>query len=184
MVSVVARRQQVERPEAADVRAAASGDAAAFERIVRAVSGHVWRYVVHLIGDPILTEDVVQEVLLRVHRKLRTLRDPERFVPWLLAMARNAAYDAGRTRKRQQLHLVSDDQIPETRTASDPHLRVEIEDALSHLTHELREALVMVGVIGLSYEEVASALGVPEGTVKSRVFRARKQMMEMLDDVV
>ncbi len=53
--------------------------------------GHVWRYVVHLLGDPVLAQDVSQEVFIRVHRKLGTLRDPDRFVPWLMTIARNAA---------------------------------------------------------------------------------------------
>lgn len=174
----------MDRPEAALVRAAALGDAAAFDQLARSVQGHVWRYVLHLVGDPSLADDVVQEVLLRVHRKLGTLRDPDRFVPWLLALARNAAYDAGRARRRHQLHLVSDQEAVETRAAVDPHLSVEIEDALSRLSPDLKEALVMIGIVGLSYEEAAPALGVPEGTVKSRVFRARKQLLEILNSVV
>lgn len=174
----------MERPEAAMVRAAAVGDPVAFHELARAIQGHIWRYVVHLVGDPTMADDVVQEVLLRLHQKLRTLRDADRFVPWVLALARNAAYDAGRARRRDRLHLVAADEVVGTRAAGDPHLEVEIEDALGRLAPDLREALVMVGIVGLSYEEAAVAVGVPEGTVKSRVFRARKQMLEMLNSVV
>lgn len=174
-------------PDAADVVAAASGDVAAFERLVRAMQGPVWRYVVHLVGDHSLAEDVSQEVFLRVHRKLHTLRDPERFVPWLLATARNAAFDASRYRKRRPVELVGDRDVWSSRDAQDPHISLEVWDALARLDDQLRESVVLVGMIGLTYHEAADAIGVPEGTVKSRTFRARKLLVEMLgpgdDDV-
>lgn len=167
-------------PDAADVLAAASGDVAAFERLVRQMQGPVWRYVVHLVGDHSLAEDVAQEVFLRVHRKLHTLRDSQRFVPWLLATARNAAFDAGRHRKRRPVELVGDRDVWTSENAQDPHISLEVWDALARLDDPLREAVVLVGMIGLTYHEAADAIGVPEGTVKSRTFRARKLLMEML----
>lgn len=170
----------MEGPDAADVLAAASGDVAAFERLVREMQGPVWRYVVHLVGDHSLAEDVAQEVFLRVHRKLHTLRDPERFVPWLLATARNAAFDAGRHRKRRPVELVGDRDVWTSEHAQDPHISLEVWDALARLDDPLREAVVLVGMIGFTYHEAADAIGVPEGTVKSRTFRARKLLMEML----
>lgn len=167
-------------PDAADVVAAAAGDSDAFERIVRQMQGPVWRYVVHLVGDHALAEDISQEVFLRVHRKLHTLKDPERFVAWLLATARNAAFDAGRYQKRRPLELVGDREVWSPQHVHDPHLSLEVWDALGRLDHQLRESVVLIGMIGLTYEEAAEAIGVPEGTVKSRTFRARKLLMEML----
>lgn len=168
-------------PDAADVVAAASGDVLAFERLVRHMQGPVWRYVVHLVGDPGLAEDVSQDVFLRAHRKLHTLQDPERFVPWLLATARNAAYDAGRYKKRRPVELVGDRDLGSSPDHGDPHLAVEVQDALDRIDETLREALVLVGVIGLTYQEAAELIMIPEGTVKSRVFRARKLLMTMLE---
>lgn len=168
-------------PDAADVVAAASGDVAAFERLVREMQGPVWRYVVHLVGDHSLAEDVSQEVFLRVHQKLHTLKDPERFVPWLLATARNAAFDAGRYRRRRPVDLVGDRDLWSSDNAEDPHVSLEVWDALARLDDQLRESVVLVGMIGLTYQETADAIGVPEGTVKSRVFRARKLLVEMLE---
>lgn len=81
----------MDRPDAADVEAAAAGDVVAFERLVGAMHGHVWRYVVHLLGDPVLAQDVSQEVFIRVHRKLGTLRNPDRFVPWLISSTESSA---------------------------------------------------------------------------------------------
>lgn len=166
-------------PDVADVLAAASGDIPAFERLVRHMQGPVWRYVVHLVGDPGLAEDISQEVFLRTHRKLHTLHDPERFVPWLLATARNAAYDAGRSRKRRPVELVGDREIGSADNG-DPHVGIEVRDALDRIDESLREALMLVAVIGLTYQEAAEITGVPEGTVKSRVFRARRLLIETI----
>ncbi|MGH8959015.1 MAG: RNA polymerase sigma factor [Acidimicrobiia bacterium] len=171
----------MESPDVADVVAAAAGDIPAFERLVHATEGHLWRYLVHLLDDGALADDVRQEVFIRVHQKLPSLRDPSRFVPWVVAMARNAAYDASRSRRRRnaRLQLV----IEETRQVAspDPHLEFEVADALARLNPELREALVLVGVVGMSYTEVAETLGIAEGTVKSRVFRARRQLVSSLE---
>lgn len=171
----------MDSPDAAIVTAAASGDRIAFESLVRQMQGPVWRYVVHLVGDHALAEDISQEVFLRVHRRLHTLQDPSRFVPWLLTIARNAAFDAGRYRKRRPLDLVGDRDLSFTRDDQDPHLGLEVRDALARLEESLRESVVLVGMIGLTYREAAEAIGVPEGTVKSRTFRARKLLMEMLE---
>jgi RNA polymerase sigma-70 factor (ECF subfamily) len=167
-------------PDAADVVAAASGDMVAFEGLVRRTQGAVWRYVVHLLGDPALADDISQEVFIRAYRKLHTLQDPARFIPWLLATARNAAYDAGRYRKRRPLELVGDRKLESSRDRGDPQLAVEVRDALDRIDDTLREALVLVAVIGLTYQEAAEITGVPEGTVKSRVFRARQSLVEIL----
>lgn len=164
----------------ADVEAAADGDVAAFERLVAAVQGRVWRYLIHLVGDSALAEDLAQEVLFRAYRKLHTLRDPAKFVAWVLTAARNAAYDEGRSKKRRPLELVGDRPLPEPGRAQDPHLSLEIRDALAGLEQDMREAIVLVGMIGLTYKEAAETIGVPEGTVKSRVFRARQSLLEAL----
>lgn len=171
----------MDHPDVADVVAAASGDLAAFERLVRLTQGSVWRYVVHIAGDHALAEDITQEVLVRMHRKLHTLREPTRFNAWLLTMARNAAYDASRSKRRRPLELVGNRELP-SREVTDPHLDLEVNEALNSIDDELREALVLVGMIGLSYSEASKALGIPEGTVKSRVFRARKAMAKELGE--
>lgn len=171
----------MDEPTVADIADAAAGEVDAFARIVRQMQGRVWRYIVLIVRDPGLAEDLTQEVFVRVHRRLDTLRSHERFVPWVFSIARNAAYDAGRSRSRRPLTLVGDRELPETGGAHDPHITAEVHDALDRLEADLRDALVLVAVIGFSYEEAAGLLDVPEGTVKSRVFRARRQMIELLD---
>lgn len=171
----------MDRPDAEDVASAAAGDVVAFERLVRAMQGRVWRYLVHLVGDAALAEDLAQEVFLRVYRKLHTLRDPNRFVSWVLVTARNAAYDEGRSKQRRPLDLVGHRDETLQRQSQDPHISLEVHDALDRLDHDLREAILLVGMIGLTYGEAAEAIGVPEGTVKSRVFRARRLLETILD---
>lgn len=169
----------MDHPDVADVLAAAAGDVAAFERIVRVMQGPVWRYITHLLGDRALAEDVSQEVFTRTYRKLHTLRDPERFVPWLFTAARNGAYDASRSRRRRPLELIGDRELP-ILDVGDPHLGMEVREALEELDSELREVVVLIGMLGLSYGEAAVTIGVPEGTVKSRMFRARRVLMDVL----
>lgn len=170
----------MDEPTVADIADAAAGEVEAFARIVRQMQGRVWRYIVLLVRDRALAEDLTQEVFVRVHRNLETLRSHERFVPWLFSIARNAAYDASRSRSRRPLTLVGDRDLPEEADAHDPHMSAEVHDALDRLDSDLRDALVHVAIIGLTYEEAAGLLGVPEGTVKSRVFRARRQMISLL----
>ena len=168
-------------PDVADVVAAQEGDGGAFRRLAETMQGRIWRYVMMLMRDAALAEDITQEVLIRVYRKLPSLQSPDRFVPWVMTITRNMAFDAGRAKRRRPLVLVEDAAAIEGRH-HDPHISLEIHDALDHLDSALKEALVLVGVLGLTYEEAADSLGVPEGTVKSRVFRARRQLHLMMDE--
>jgi len=163
----------------ADVAAAAAGDEVAFERLVRALQGRIWRYLVQMIGDRALAEDLAQEVFIRMHRKLHTVHDPERLLPWVFTVARNKAYDEGRSRQRRPLELLGEREL--AGESVDPHVEVEVSDALDRLERDLCEAVTLVGVTGLTYAEAATVLGVPVGTVKSRVFRARAELMKTLN---
>lgn len=171
----------MDQPDPADVAAARDGDEAAFERIVRLMHGRVWRYLIHLVHDPHLAQDVAQEVFVRVYRNLDSLRDPERFAGWVFSIARNAAYDHGRARKRRPLELLGDRDVTTAGPSHDPHVSIETADALARLDPDLRQAVLLVGMIGLTYDEAADSLGIPTGTVKSRVFRARRQLLELLE---
>jgi RNA polymerase sigma-70 factor, ECF subfamily len=164
----------VEEPEPALIRAAAAGDLAAFEQLVRAYQQHVWRFVRRLLGDAAAAEDVTQETFLRVFRRLPTFTFGAKFSTWVFQIARNAGIDELRSRQRRsRLASVTAAPVP---SAAPPEARLEIEAALSSLPVELREAVVLVEVLGLRYHEVATVLGIPEGTVKSRMFTARSRL--------
>ena len=164
----------MEEPEPVTVRAAIDGDLAAFEELVRTYQAAVWRFLKHLLGDRELAEDVTQETFLRVYQRLQSFRFDAKFSTWVFQIARNAGVDALRSRTRR-LRLV--DVAPRPAPAPDPHAGAEVGAALASLSPKLREALLLVEILGLSYRETAMVLRVPEGTVKSRVFQARDRLI-------
>lgn len=167
-------------PDPELIRAAGAGDTAAFEELVRAYQSHVWRFLRHLLGDAALAEDVTQETFVRVYRKLKTFRSRSKFSTWVFSVARNAGIDALRSRhRREQLLTVVAQRTPHSVT--DTALGLEIEAALQSLRPKLREAFVMIEALGLTYREAGEALSVPEGTVKSRVFHAREQLVAWMN---
>jgi RNA polymerase sigma-70 factor, ECF subfamily len=168
------REPRVDELDPALIRAAAGGDIAAFERIVRAYQQHVWRFLRRLLGDRAAAEDVAQETFLRVYRALPGFAHEARFSTWVFRIARNAGLDELRRRRRRERLAAA--VRPADPVGSVGEARAEIEAALAGLPLDLREALVLVEVFGLPYAEVAAVIGVPVGTVKSRVFRARERL--------
>ncbi len=161
-------------PDPATIRAAVAGDLAAFEQIVLACQGPVGRYLRRFVGDAALAEDLTQETFIRIYRRLDTYRFGSRFTTWTFQIARNAAIDALRSRERRDRLI---DAIPPPRPAGEPGFGAEIEAALATLSPKLRDAVLLVEVAGFTYRDAADVLGVPTGTVKSRVFQARDQLV-------
>lgn len=157
------------------IRAAATGDLAAFEQIVRCYQQPVWRFLRRLLGDATAAEDVAQETFLRVFRRLPTYAFEAKFSSWIFQVARNAGVDELRARERQSRLAGAVSPVAAT-TGAAAVARAEIGAALASLPVDQREALLLVEVLGLRYAEAATVLGVPEGTVKSRVFAARVRL--------
>jgi RNA polymerase sigma-70 factor, ECF subfamily len=166
----------VEEPEPALIRAAAAGDLRAFEQLVRAYQQLVWRFLRRLVGDAALAEDVTQETFLRVFRRLPTYSFESKFSTWVFQIARNAGIDELRSRQRRSRLASIVRASPPVPSVAPPETRMEIEAALASLPVDLRETVVLVEVLGLRYREVSTVLGVPEGTVKSRMFAARSRL--------
>ena len=168
----------MDEPDPRVIRSAAAGDEAAFTALMRTAQPHVWRFVRHLLGDDEQAADVTQETFIRVHRALGRFRFDSRFSTWLFHIARNAAVDEQRrTGRRRRLAAV----ITPREASSDGALGAELKAALASLSPRLREAFVAVEVFGLRYQDAAEVLGVPVGTVKSRVFRARLDLLGWFD---
>jgi RNA polymerase sigma-70 factor, ECF subfamily len=167
----------VQEPDPRLIRAAADGDLDAFEAIVRAYQAHIWRFLRHLLTDAALAEDITQETFIRVHRRLGSFRFQSKFSTWLFSIARNAGIDALRSRDRRRGLLAA---VPERPPQPDPGGQVELKEAVASLPDRLREAFTLIEVFGLTYREAGEAIGVPEGTVKSRVFHARRQLVAWL----
>ncbi|MGH8928887.1 MAG: sigma-70 family RNA polymerase sigma factor [Acidimicrobiia bacterium] len=159
-----------------------------WEEVARSHGRKIYNYAYRLSGNPHDASDLVQEVLLRVRNGLADYQ-PGSFEGWLWRITRNAFLDEIRKRRRRPTtpfpdemdygfaHLVSP--APDE-VLSAIRLDEDIQKALSDLPYEFREAVVMCDVIGLSYEEISQAVGVPVGTVRSRIHRGRRILRERL----
>jgi RNA polymerase sigma-70 factor, ECF subfamily len=149
------------------------GDREAFEELARLVATRLFATATLILRDADLASDVVQETLIEVWRKLPTLRDTQAFDAWLNRILVRRCYRAARSATR----LVADVRLIEMENPvhSEEWLvdtRDEIERAFRRLTPEQRAVLVVHHRLGLSDDEAATALGVPLGTMKSRLNRA------------
>ncbi|MDZ4167249.1 MAG: RNA polymerase sigma factor [Coriobacteriia bacterium] len=166
------------------VAAAATGDEQAFASLVRlhadAVYGHAFRF----FGDRQTAEDATQEVFVKVFRTITTFDGRAKFSTWLYRVTRNVCLDMARAGKRvpQPVDPVSLEPLSTADFADDVVLAEAIERAMRALAPEDRDALGAVTLFGLSYAEASETLGIPVGTVKSRVFRARRLLTAILQD--
>ncbi len=164
------------------VAAARDGDLVAFETLVRRHTRAVYAHAVRFFGDPSAADDVTQEVFIKVYRSLDTFDERARFSTWLYRVTRNTCLDQVRSGKRRPLPVDPLDvsaSVPDD-VSGTVALSVTVEAAMRALVPEDRDALAAISLFGLSYAEAASALGVPAGTVKSRVFRARRSLAATL----
>jgi RNA polymerase sigma-70 factor (ECF subfamily) len=135
---------------------------------------------VHVIGDRAEAEDVVQQVFLSVHRALPLFRGESRLSTWIYRIALRAAV-AARTRRRQGEPL--DESLPGPSAERELHVRDEarrVAAAMNLLSVQHRAVLSLFAIDGLSHQEIADVLGIPEGTVWSRLSVARKKLHEEL----
>jgi RNA polymerase sigma-70 factor (ECF subfamily) len=174
---------QARRDDAALVAAARDGDLDSFEALVRAYTPTVYAHAYRFFGDGPSAEDAVQEVFVKVFRSLPEFDGRSQFSTWLYRVTRNVCLDAFRAGKRRPVPVDPLDAVPAglADPANEATMNVAVEQAMAALPPEDRDALSAVSVFGLSYEEAGEALGVPTGTVKSRVFRARKSLAHSLD---
>ncbi|MDO9556736.1 MAG: RNA polymerase sigma factor [Coriobacteriia bacterium] len=164
------------------VEAAVGGDERAFTSLVRQHADAVYGHALRFFGDQSTAEDATQEVLLKVFRSLATFDHRSSFSTWLYRVTRNVCLDMLRRGARQPLPVDPVDLVPAPVSdfADSVANRTAVEQAMRALSPEDRAALDAVTLFDLSYEQAAEALGIPQGTVKSRVFRARRVLVSML----
>ena len=164
---------------------AAAGDPLAAARLVRATQADVWR-LCSALGDRGSADDLAQETYLRAFGALHRFEGRSSVRTWLLAIARRVCADAVRTRRRTRLTLVRDDADLEalaTGGAADPVGDAgAVGDLLARLDPARREAFVLTQLLGLPYAEAAEVAGCPVGTIRSRVARARADLVAALQD--
>ena len=153
---------------------AKKGDVEAFDALARTVGDRCMAIACRILRDADLAEDAVQAALITAWRELRTLRDPDRFEPWLHRILTNECYAAARRRRR----WIGRDPAPAGRSAlgdrRDPDRQRPrpARARLPRLTLEQRTVLVFHHYLGLPLTEIADRLGIPVGTVKSRLHHA------------
>jgi RNA polymerase sigma-70 factor (ECF subfamily) len=170
-------------PEVDLVRRAQRGDAAAFSMLVRRHETRVFNFVVRLVGDRTLAEDLTQEVFLRVFQRLPTFSFGCKFTTWLFQVAKNRVLDELRDRERRPCQVTLDD-LPPLEAMDAPleqrELAAALWRAIEGLPSDLQMALVLRDVVGLSYSEIAEALEIRLSTVKWRIFAAREEVVLVL----
>lgn len=164
-----------------------AGDRSAFNELMAAHEDRVFAICLRMLRDRSAALDATQETFLTVFRKADRYQAKAAFSTWLYRVAVNTCYDALRRTRRRPT-----DPLPEHTDPADPSsedgfasadVRPAIEDALAALPMEFRAAVTIVDLEGLALQTAAEMLGVPVGTVKSRVFRGRKLLAEQLGNL-
>jgi len=184
------------------VRRAQQGDRTAFRQLFDKYHRRVFAVALGVVKNPSDAHDVVQEAFVKVHRHLSTFQGASSFYTWLYRITMNLAIDHLRRKKvaRQvdfDESLKRDDELEDqgnlapVLTNSDPgktqsrkELAAKIQGALSTLPEIHRQCILLREVEGLSYEEIATIMKVPKGTIMSRLFHARRKMQNALADYV
>ena len=172
------------RADEADVARARAGDTAAFAALVRRHQDRVFGFILRMLDARDEAMELTQDVFVKAWQALPGWRPEARFSTWLLQIARNAALDQLRRRRLIQFAPL-DDGMDVADTAPGPEARYAsrqrqalLENALQQIADEHREILLLREVEDLSYGELAAVLGIAEGTVKSRLARARAALLE------
>ncbi|GAA2700952.1 sigma-70 family RNA polymerase sigma factor [Micromonospora olivasterospora] len=164
--------------------AARDGDPVAQAAFVRATQAEVWRFAAALV-DPDSADDLTQETYLRAFRALPAFEGRSSARTWLLGIARRACADHLRTvvrRRRLTERLTAEAHTG--RPYPDPAGQFGAADLVRRLPAERRGAFVLTQLLGLSYAEAAAVEGVPVGTIRSRVARARDDLVEAVGDAL
>lgn len=178
---------------------AATGDRLALAGFIRASQADVWRFCAHLV-DPASADDLTQEVYVRAMRSMHRFRGDASAKTWLFAVARNVAADEIRRRQRRRRFESVTSLADAQRPGTDPHgRRIDgqradadaqqpevdawpLQELIDQLEPDRREAFVLTQQLGFSYRDAAATIGVPIGTVRSRVARGREQLIRALQD--
>ena len=168
------------QPDFGVLRKAQRGDERAFSLIVRAYEVPVFNYVMRLVGDRALAEDLTQEVFIRVFQGLPKFSLRSKFTTWLFQVTKNRVLDELRASERRPRALVALDDAPPLEVLDAPAEQAETIEALwtsvDGLSTDLKMALLLRDVVGLSYNEIADSLEVTLATVKWRIFKAREDV--------
>lgn len=185
-------------PDALLVERTKRGDVRAFEMLVVKYQRRIERLISRMVRDVDLVEDIAQETFIRAYRALPQFRGDSAFYTWLYRIAVNTAKKSLLELKRDPLvtqgavvspedgdetsraeSVLTDGETPESLLAS-KEIGATVNAAIDALSEDLRQAIVLREIEGLSYEEIATVMSCPIGTVRSRIFRAREAIADRL----
>lgn len=160
---------------AAWMERALGGDREAYRALLSDIQSDLARFVRRRVHDPQEVDDIVQDVLLVIHRARHTY-DPSRpFEPWMYAIARNTTIDAGRRKTRRGRREILTEELPEVAAGAETN-EAPLAAALDQLPPSQREAFSMLKIEGLSVEAAAERAGVTPGTLRVRAHRAYRSV--------
>lgn len=177
------------------------GDERAFEEFVQIFQHQVFGLCLRMLGDAAEAEDVAQEVFLSVFRAIHTFREECRLSTWVYRICRNKCLNCLNLLKRrtsEHTQPFEDAHASSADTTATPHsitgavprpdrivegkqLEVLLQTQMNNLSHEHREVFILRDIENLSYEEIEVITGLPEGTVKSRLHRARMELVRLME---
>jgi RNA polymerase sigma-70 factor (ECF subfamily) len=157
---------------------AAGGDAEAFHALADRHSDRLFRLAVALVGNSADAEDVLQETLIGAYRGLKSFQGRASVKTWLTRILVNQAAKFRRGKRRAE--PISESQAAATGGAAGVEAKIDVQAALAELSAEHRQVIVLRELEKLTYEEMAEVLDVPQGTVESRLNRARAALREKL----
>ncbi len=180
------------------IKAFKEGDAGALDGLIRRYKDRLYAYLLRLSRDRNAADDLLQEVFIKVVKKLDSYGEREKFSAWLFTVAHHAAMDhfrSGGRRREESLDAAGEDEFPlsDALASGEPGPDKILEDAESaavlqaafdRLSAEQRELFIMRHYSGLSFKEIAEILGVPIGTVLARMSRAMAKMRSELGGII
>jgi len=162
-----------------DIALARKGSDRAFSRLIEEELTYMYRISKSILQREADVEDAVQETVIKAWTQLRTLKDDRYFKTWLIRILINQCNEILRKQKRI---VLTDEDISSFEEFIDSDERVALKDAINRLDNELRTVIILCYFEDLSYSEISYVLGIPEGTVKSRLSRAKNKLNNSLSD--
>ena len=159
------------------------GDRAALEQLVQRWQQPMYRYALRMLGDSDGALDTVQETWLAAIKGIVGLKDITRFRVWLFRVLANKCRDRGRVlaRTKRRLQKIAQQPIRDSVPCSQQELQDNVRHCLEQMSTESKSILLLRYMEDFSLEDIADVLGLPDGTVRSRLHRARKQLRDILE---
>lgn len=163
------------------IKAIARGEEKALRELIRLMQGRVYAYCYSLLGQEEDAEEITSEVFFQVWRSAKKFRGDSKATTWIFGIARNLCLNHLRKKKLQFMELLETDAVyePEEEPEYDPEL---VKKAMEKLSPLHREVLYLAYYEELPYSKIAEILGIPENTVKTRVFNAKRKLKEIMEN--